>query len=228
MRLKHIDKIGQKFGYLTIVDVSKGAFHCVCDCGREHNVTYYKLFNGEVKSCGVKGCEYAHSLRKGCANHVKHRKSNTRLYSIWNGMKSRCYRTDNRNFRNYGGRGISVCEEWRDNFEVFEEWALSNGYADHLTIDRINNDGNYEPSNCRWATRSEQDANKRVRALRAYKDLYVWEINGVKKSIIEWCAEYGLSRSMVTYRVNVKGMTPYEALTAPLSPQGRGRKSEVG
>lgn len=148
-------------------------------------------------------------------NNIKHNKSHTRLYSIWNGMKTRCYRTYHQSYSNYGGRGIKVCEEWYDDFEAFEKWALSNGYTDNLSIDRIDNDGNYCPENCRWVTRAQQNANKRHRMYRAYKSSYIWEIDGVKKSAIEWCKEYGRSRAMVEYRVNVKGMSPKEALTIP-------------
>ena len=148
-------------------------------------------------------------------NNVKHNKSNTRLYRIWNGMKTRCYRPCYSGYSNYGGRGISVCEEWYGDFEVFEKWALANGYTENLTIDRIDNDGDYCPNNCRWVTRSQQNSNKRPRSYRAYKRSYIWEIDGVKKSIIEWCEEYGLSRTMVEYRVNIKGMSPKEALTVP-------------
>lgn len=151
----------------------------------------------------------------GGANNVKHNKSNTRLYRIWNGMKTRCYRTYHTSYKNYGGRGIRVCEEWYDDFEVFEKWAISNGYTDNLSIDRIDNDGNYEPENCRWVNSNIQNLNKRVRMYRAYKDSYIWEIDGVKKSAIEWCKEYGRSRAMVEYRVNVKGMSPKDALTIP-------------
>jgi hypothetical protein len=91
---------------------------------------------------------------------TKHGGRYTRLYSIWTGMKKRCHYPRHKYFYNYGGRGISVCEMWRTSFAVFQEWALANGYQPTLTIDRINVNGNYEPSNCRWATRSEQERNK--------------------------------------------------------------------
>ena len=161
--------------------------------------------------------------RQRGGGHIKHNKSKTRLYSIWNGMKTRCYKTYHNNYSNYGGRGIKICQEWLDDFEVFEKWALSNGYSDSLSIDRIDNDGNYEPNNCRWIPWEQQSGHRRVRKVRAYKQSYIWEINGVTKGIKDWCKEYGLSRQMVEYRVNVKGMSPYEALTTPLTPQGRGR-----
>ena len=151
----------------------------------------------------------------GGANNVKHNKSNTRLYRIWNGMKTRCYHTCHDSYKNYGGRGIKICKEWYGDFEVFEEWAVLNGYNDTLSIDRIDNDGDYCPENCRWVSVSQQSSNKRPRQYRAYKRSYIWEIDGVKKSMVDWCKEYGLSRTMVEYRVNVKGMSPKDALTVP-------------
>jgi len=90
---------------------------------------------------------------------IKHGMSRTRLYGCWVGMKERCDNKNRRFYHRYGGRGITYCKEW-ENFEPFMDWALANGYSDGLTLDRINNDGNYEPSNCRWATQSQQSYNK--------------------------------------------------------------------
>lgn len=100
----------------------------------------------------------------GCTvkdNPISHNKSYTRLYDIWVNMKQRCYNPKNTHYNNYGGRGIKICELWRSSFEEFYKWSTENEYEDDLTIDRINNDGLYEPSNCRWATRKVQSSNTR-------------------------------------------------------------------
>ena len=90
-----------------------------------------------------------------------HEKCNTRLYNIYNNMRQRCCNENRHDYPRYGGRGIKVCNEWKNNFQAFYDWAVDNGYSDDLTLDRIDNDGNYEPSNCRWATYSEQRINQR-------------------------------------------------------------------
>ena len=110
-------------------------------------------------------------------------KSETRIYHIWNSMIGRCYRESYPNYKNYGAKGIVVCEAWKT-FEVFCEWAMSNGYEDHLTIDRIDPDGNYEPSNCRWATMKEQQNNKCNNHVITY--------NGQSKTVSQWAEELGI------------------------------------
>ena len=142
-------------------------------------------------------------------------------------MKTRCYRTYHESYMNYGGRGISICNEWLNDFEAFERWAMSNGYNDNLSIDRIDNNGNYEPDNCRWVAWSQQSGNRRRRKVRAYKQSHIWTIDGTTKGIIDWCKEYGLSRQMVEYRVNVKGMTPKEALTTSKQQGSHKFKTEL-
>jgi hypothetical protein len=135
-------------------------------------------------------------------------KRGMRIYRIWCNMKSRCYNKNILNFINYGGRGIMVCEEWRNNFESFLKWSMENGYQDDLLIDRIDNNGNYEPTNCRWTTRKEQNLNRRNNRLVT--------IDGITKSFSEWADAFEISRSTALCRVQA-GMTEQQALTMPVN-----------
>lgn len=137
---------------------ARAVWECVCDCGNTINVRGSALTTGNTKSCGCLQKERASE-----AHPVKHGGSYTRLYTIWHDMKSRCTNPNTINYKHYGGAGISVCKEWLLSFEKFREWANANGYSAELTLDRINPYGNYEPNNCRWATWSVQNTNKRTR-----------------------------------------------------------------
>jgi hypothetical protein len=121
-------------------------------------------------------------------------------------MKSRCFVESNSSFKNYGGRGIGVCDEWLD-FETFRDWAMSSGYNDELTIERIDVNGDYEPVNCKWISKSEQSRNRRITRFI--------EIDGVTKSIQEWCDEYETNYSLVHQRISKLGWEPKKALTTP-------------
>lgn len=185
------DLTNQKFNMLTAIEIvgkaKKGEmiWKCRCDCGNYTEVIGTKLKHGEIKSCGC--------LRKvtGEANSsFKHGLHNTRMYRIWTSMKRRCYdASDTFHYSSYGGRGITVCEEWQHDFQAFYDWSMSHGYADELTIDRIDNDGNYEPSNCRWTTKKEQADNRR-------NTIHI-TVNGVTKNSTDWARTLGVGRSTI-------------------------------
>lgn len=161
---KFIDMTGERFYNVTVVKRSGHTksnsirWECKCDCGKVFYETRTNLLSGNVKSCGCLATKRAKML------NYKHGESHkTRLYRIWLNMNNRCNNKRDQNYENYGGRGITVCDEWRQNYMAFRDWALSNGYDEELTLDRINNDEGYRPDNCRWETLKQQANNRRKR-----------------------------------------------------------------
>lgn len=205
--------IGQRFGRLTVIKEGGRAksrsviWICQCDCGNIHNVTTSLLIKGSIKSCGCLRREMV--IQK----NYKHGLSNTRLYHIWASIKDRCYRKSDKNYPSYGARGIKMCQEWQENFQSFYEWAMSSGYDElsergECTIDRINNDGNYEPSNCRWANSTVQQRNKRNNHYITYK--------GETHPVTEWAEILGIGKGTLESRINDYGWPIEKALSTPV------------
>lgn len=144
--------------------------------------------------------------------NYKHGGNGTRLYIIWKAMRERCMCPNCNRWHRYGGRGITVCTEW-DDFALFRDWAMSNGYADNLTLDRIDHDGNYEPSNCRWATQQEQQNNR--------CNNRIITVDGVRHTAPEWSRISGIRACTIRARLN-KGWNECDAVFAPLRVNGYG------
>ena len=173
-----IDLTGQKFGRLFVIkrngsnDRKRALWLCQCECGNKVTVIGDLLRNGHVRSCGCLRPEII--TKHGYAKHSQV----DRLYRVWRAMKTRCNNPNRKEYKYYGGRGITICDEW-NNYETFREWALKNGYDENAewgvyTLDRIDSNGNYEPSNCRWISIEEQQRNKNKRGY----------LNDIKKEVV--------------------------------------------
>lgn len=178
---------GCKYGKLTVMGLDHigknghAYWLCQCECGNRKIVRASHLKDGHVKTCG-------------CIPPKKtHGDANQRLYHIWCNMRMRCTNEKDPGFHLYGGRGITVCDEWKT-YLSFKNWALANGYSDDLSIDRIDVNGNYEPSNCRWATAREQANNTRKTRFLTY--------NGETHSVSEWARRLGMNQSTLNMRLN--------------------------
>ena len=203
------DLKGQRFERLTVLErdclseKGKVRWICICDCGNHVSVLSRSLLGGMTQSCG---CLQRETVKKTMYKHGRYK---SRLYHVWDGMKSRCYRPNTSCYENYGGRGITVCNEWRNDFKAFYEWAIANGYdenAEHgeCTLDRINVDGNYEPSNCRWVSEKVQANNtSRNRMITAF---------GQTKTLAQWSELTGIGYGALCWRLR-SGYSPEEALT---------------
>ncbi len=199
------DLTGQKFGKLTVLE-KVGAdkrynalWLCKCDCGNEKIITRDRLVTGHSKSCGC--------LRKeNCIKHTKHGLTHARIHRIWAGIKRRCTVIKDRAYKYYGGRGIKMCEEWFKNSKAFIDWAYSNGYSDNLTIERIDVNGNYEPSNCKWIDIKEQQRNKRSNKKITFKNQ--------THSLIEWAEILSIDYKKLKARLR-QGWDFEKSITTP-------------
>ena len=193
--MKLQDLTGKKFGRLTVVEKAnnigkKVAWLCLCDCGNKKVVSSTCLVSGHTKSCG---CIRTELSRERVTTHGLSKTSE--LYAEWARLKRRCNNPNCEAYKNYGGRGIKVCDEWND-ASVFVSWCLSNGYKKGLTLDRIDNNKGYSPSNCRWVTRKVQANNKRNNRLITYKD--------VTLTLAQWSEKLNMSYSVLKYRLSNK------------------------
>lgn len=160
----------------------------MCDCGNERIATGYQITHGDVLSC--KECRY-----KKAGEHIKrHGMCGTKLWSKYYSMKERCTSEKYSLYHRYGGRGIKVCKEWDESFESFVQWAINSGYKDGLTIERIDNDGDYCPENCRWATPTEQANNRSTNRIVT--------VNGKDDTLANWVRKTNASYCYVRDRLN--------------------------
>lgn len=184
------DITGQTFGYLTAlyVDESKTTpkhlyWFCKCICGKTRSLQTHQLTMNKVTSCG---CMNPRTLKHGQITPDK------RMYSVYSSMLARCHNPSNTSYKSYGGKGITVCDEWRSDFNAFREWALNNGYSDTLSIDRIDNSKGYSPDNCRWIPLNEQQSNRTNNVCYTH--------NGETHIMFEWADILGFSHELIKSR----------------------------
>lgn len=204
---KFIDLTGQKIGRLTVINRSekrpRAWWNCKCDCGKECVMSNMALTVNKLPSCGCWDAELRGSwlVKHGHAITGKM----TTEYRVWRSMKNRCHDPNNQQYKNYGGRGISVCERWHSFENFLSDMGNRPGGAE---IDRKDNFGNYEPGNCRWTTKKVNNRNRR--------DNHILEFNGEKKCIAEWAEKTGIGWHTIYYRIYKCGWSIDEALTAPV------------
>lgn len=226
---------GEKYGRLTVLNFSrkyKGIYYwfCRCDCGKIKELSIQDLKSGNTKSCGC--------LRKENPSRIKiNNLSGTRIHKIYHNMKTRCFNQKSERYKDYGERGIKICDEWLGKFVGFNnfcDWAFKNGYNENLTLDRIDNDGNYCPENCRWVDMKTQRRNSR--------NIINITIGNETKCLKDWCCIYGIKESRIlNYSKRnkisakdsfihtlkrIKDETGVELDSEPFSPEGKkGRES---
>lgn len=223
---------GQKFGRLTAIEqIGKNKHNnyiwlCQCECGNSHETTATALLQGRVRSCGCLMREtsaeiFRKAQKKSIEVCTKHKKTPRKLYWTWSRMKGRCYCETNEHFKDYGGRGITVCDEWRHSFESFRDWALAHGWEKTAhgkhnttkTLDRIDVNGPYSPENCRFVDMKTQCANRRSTNL----------VEGVP--LIEWCKQNGVSYGTINTRMQ-RGWSLEKAVQTPIK-QRRKKHEQV-
>ena len=187
-----IDLTGETFGRLHVIERGpnnprkQATWICECECGKIVRVESGHLRSGHTQSCGCYGHDRSREY------HYKHGMTNTKLFSVWKGMRRRCNNPKDPKYSIYGGRGISICDEWALDFQAFYDWSMANGYKDGMSIDRINVNGNYEPTNCRWASRVVQANNTR-------RNCWVW-YGGERLTVAELSRKLDLPYNTVKWR----------------------------
>lgn len=208
-----LNLIGQKFSRLTVIEFAGSQdkkytmWKCKCDCGNEVVVRGVRLRNGMTKSCGC----YASELKKEL--NTTHGMSHTKPHMIWCNMRRRCGEPDNNAYHRYGGRGIKVCDRWMESFENFWE-DMKDGYSDGMTLDRIDNDGNYCPENCQWATMKEQSNNRRNNTYLTFNDKTL--------TLSQWQEEVGIAQGTLSQRLQ-NGWSVEKTLTTPVKTNKNGK-----
>ena len=207
------DLMGMRFERLTVIGTAEPIMNkrgekltrwlCRCDCGTIKVIRASELIGNRTLSCGCLGKE----RRKAAI--TKHGISNTRVYHAYLGMLNRCFDNTNDNYKSYGGRGITVCDEWKgeNGAENFYKWAMNNGYEDNLTLDRINVNGSYEPDNCRWVSMLVQNNNKRDNVFITH--------NGETRTMKEWSRITGIGYTTIKERIR-RGWDSEIAITKPV------------
>lgn len=220
MKLQNSDEfIGKKFGLLTVIgDAGRSKkfrmVYAICDCGKHGTYSLPRLKNGNTKSCG---CQKVTAMAKAVKAITKHGLHNHQLYHIWSGIKDRCGDVKN---KNYGGRGISVCDEWRTDFMAFYNWAVVNGWNENLEIDRKEVNGDYDPANCRFVTPKINSRNKRNNHFLTF--------NNGTKCVKEWSEIIGISDQVILYRIKKLNWSTEKTLTTPLIKKYAARVQKAG
>lgn len=196
---RKIEMIGKKYGRWLVIEETNNRgkngdirYFCKCNCGTQKEVSGRLLRSGQSTSCGC----YNKEIISKPFTKVR----GTKLYSVFMGIKRRCYNQNCKEYKNYGGRGIKMCEEWKNNYTNFYQWAMNNGYKQGLWIDRIDNSGNYEPTNCKWATPKQQQNNKRTNRNFTYEN----ETHTIK----EWSIIKNINYATLMQRIE-KGKEPF-------------------
>lgn len=203
MHIRQADLIGKKFGRLTLLEIKENGWLCRCDCGIEKIIKRTNIIKGATQSCGC-----LHKERFGALNRT-HGASGTLTWKRWRSMVARCTMKNAKSYPRYGGRGIIVCERWLTSFENFLS-DMGECPDDNFTLERKNNDGNYELTNCRWATRKEQNRNSSRNHILVFKD--------ESHCITEWADILGINFRTIMTRIN-KGWSAEQALGTPIKTQ---------